>query len=255
MADLFDVLETPTPSLDIGIIFGETQHPIEQHPSGQGYVIKVPHGELVYIPKFIEKRIADRTLDVLFANPQYDWKTTDWHQIQDVDQIAWENIHWKQDRIKMYGKEHGLPRLSAWYGDTGKSYKYSGILLQPHPWNKPLNWLREQLAQISAVPFNSVLLNWYRDGQDYISWHTDAERELGRNPTIASLNFGETRRFLLRRNDDQNDKIEIPLGHGDLLIMQGELQHYWQHSVPKQAKVKSSRLNMTFRYITGDDLS
>ena len=149
----------------------------------------------------------------------------------------------------MYGKSHTLPRISAWYGDTGKAYKYSGILLHPNPWNSALLWMKQQLATVCDTPFNSVLLNWYRSGQDYISWHTDAEKELGLNPTIASLNFGESRRFLLRRNDDHEDKIEIRLAHGDLLIMYGELQHFWQHSVPKQAKIKDGRLNMTFRHI------
>ena len=97
-----------------------------------------------------------------------------------------------------------------------------------------------------------MLLNWYRSGDDHISWHTDAEPELGKNPMIASINFGETRRFLLRRSDDHQQKIEIPLKHGSLLVMSGALQHHWQHSVPKQAKVKNSRLNLTFRVITSD---
>ncbi|MGP5663045.1 alpha-ketoglutarate-dependent dioxygenase AlkB family protein, partial [Psychrobacter celer] len=97
--------------------------------------------------------------------------------------------------------------------------------------------------------FNSVLLNWYRSGEDHISWHTDAEPELGKDPMIASINFGESRRFLLRLQDDHKCKIEIPLHHGSVLVMAGALQHHWQHSVPKQKKVKGSRVNMTFRTI------
>jgi alkylated DNA repair dioxygenase AlkB len=81
-------------------------------------------------------------------------------------------------------------------------------------------------------------MNWYRDGDDYINWHTDAEKELGKNPVIGSVNFGATRRFLIRRIDDKKEKVELPLKHGTLLVMKGELQHYWQHSVPKEKKVQ-----------------
>ncbi len=229
--------------------FGSKQYPSTTPAFGRGFEIVVPYGKLIYIPQFIEKKVADRTLAVFFDNDQYNWQETNWHDIQDVNNLNWKYIQWHQDTVKFYGKEHELPRISAWYGDTGKAYKYSGILLHPKPWNPALTWMREQLSHVCDTAFNSVLLNWYRSGQDYISWHTDAEPELGKNPTIASLNFGETRRFLLRQNDDHEDKIEIALGHGDLLIMQGELQHYWQHSVPKQTKIKSGRLNMTFRSI------
>ena len=97
--------------------------------------------------------------------------------------------------------------------------------------------------------FNSVLLNWYRSGDDHISWHTDAEPELGESPLIASVNFGASRRFLLRRREDRSVKLEIPLQHGSVLVMAGALQHHWQHSVPKQKKVKDSRVNLTFRMI------
>lgn len=242
MNDLFSLVQdTPT--------FGTKQYVSTKTPCGRGYDIDVPNGTLRYIPRFIEKKIADRTLAVFFENDQYDWNDTNWHQIDNIDQLDWKNIQWQQDTIKMYGKSYTLPRVSAWYGDTGKAYKYSGILLHPKPWNPALLWLKAQIATVCSTEFNSVLLNWYRSGQDHISWHTDAEKELGQNPTIASLNFGETRRFILRRHDDHEDKIEIQLGHGDLLIMDGALQHYWQHSVPKQSKITKGRLNMTFRKI------
>ena len=101
---------------------------------------------------------------------------------------------------------------------------------------------------MSKVRFNSVLLNRYRSGNDSISWHTDAEKELGQNPVIASVNFGETRKFQLRHIETK-EKIEIELTHGSLLIMQGELQHFWQHQVPKTAKKVNERINLTFRVI------
>ena len=92
-------------------------------------------------------------------------------------------------------------------------------------------------------------VNWYRNGEDYMNWHADDEKELGQNPTIASVNFGETRDFILRNNHDENLKIKIPLSHGTLLIMKGELQHFWKHAVPKRMNIKNSRFNLTFRVI------
>ena len=149
----------------------------------------------------------------------------------------------------MYGKEIYLPRYSAWYGDDDAPYTYSGLTLQPNKWNKGLLFLKNEIEKAASVNFNSVLMNWYRDGEDYLNWHTDAEKELGKNPVIASLNFGETRRFVIRRNDNKKEKLEFALKHGTLLIMRGELQHFWQHSVPKQKSVKTNRINLTFRII------
>ena len=222
---------------------------VEAHPCGYGHIITVPDGKLWYAPEFFEQRISDRAMQVLLANDNFDWQTTDWHTVDNVNNINWHHIAWQQDIIRMYGKMLPLPRLSVWYGDSDCLYSYSGILLQPKTWNPILSWFREQLQQASGYRFNSVLLNWYRTGDDYISWHADAEPELGQNPVIASINFGASRRFLLRRRDDMACKIELPLHHGSLLLMSGALQHHWQHSVPKQAKVKQSRINMTFRQI------
>lgn len=241
MTDLFSSIQPKT--------FGTAAYPSTTPTFGRGYEIDLLHGKIIYIPAFIEKKIADRTLQVLFENNEYDWHNTNWHDVEDVENVGWKSIQWQQDTVKMYGKTHSLPRVSAWYGDTGKSYKYSGILLHPKAWTPALLWLKEQLNQVCSDEFNSVLLNWYRSGQDHISWHTDAEKELGKNPTIASLNFGEARRFLLREKDNPTNKLEFSLGHGDLLIMQGALQHHWQHSIPKQAKIQKGRLNMTFRKI------
>jgi alkylated DNA repair dioxygenase AlkB len=242
MLDLFSAGDTPD------LCFAG-RYPMRAHPSGCGHIITLPDGELYYAPHFITPKVADRTMNVLLANDRYDWQSTDWHQVHDLDQVNWQHIRWQHDVIKMYGKAIPLPRLSAWHGDDDRPYTYSGIALQPAPWNPALDWLRDQLEHTCQVRFNSVLLNWYRSGDDHISWHTDAEPELGTNPVIASLNFGATRRFLLRRRDDHQHKIELPLSHGSLLVMSGALQHHWQHSVPKEKKVKDNRLNLTFRVI------
>lgn len=157
-------------------------------------------------------------------------------------------IEWKQESMNMYGKELKFPRLTAWYGDSDKPYSFSGITLNPNPWNKELSWIKEQIEPESGVEFNSVLLNLYRDGNDSISWHTDAEKELGKNPVIASVNFGDTRTFQLKHMKT-NEKISIELTHGSLLVMKGELQHYWKHQVPKTKQKKNPRINLTFRVI------
>ena len=148
----------------------------------------------------------------------------------------------------MYGKVLKFPRLTAWYGDNDKPYSFSGITLQPNPWNEELKEIKRQIEPLCNAVFNSVLLNLYRDGKDSISWHTDAEKELGKNPKIASVNFGAEREFQLKHRTT-GEKEMIVLQHGSLLIMQGELQHYWLHQVPKRKNIERPRINLTFRKI------
>src|SRR5690606_7620397 len=125
---------------------------------------------------------------------------------------------------------------------------FSGITLQPHPWNELLLKIKNKIEPLCGVSFNSVLLNRYRDGNDSISWHTDAEKELGKNPVIASVNFGEERVFQLKHMET-SERIDILLKHGSLLVMMGELQHFWKHQVPKSKKPMKERINLTFRVI------
>ena len=215
------------------------------------FFIKIPNGELIFSECFFNKKISDRCLEYFQENSDFDWKVADWSKISEDDfrKINFNNIKWEQDEIKLYGKVMPLPRLTSWYGDQGKFYIYSGIKLQPNKWNKGLSYIKKELERISCTQFNSVLLNWYRDGNDYLNWHSDDESELGDSPIIASINFGETRDFLIRRSDNPAKKITIPLKHGTLLIMRGEIQQYWQHSIPKRKRVKKSRFNLTFRYV------
>ena len=158
------------------------------------------------------------------------------------------NIDWKQESMNMYGKQLNFPRLTAWYGDSDKPYSFSGITLSPQPWNEELLEIKNKIEPKASVNFNSVLLNRYRNGSDSISWHTDAEKELGKNPLIASVSFGATRKFQLRHILTK-EKIEIELTHGSLLIMQGELQHFWQHQIPKTTQNITERISLTFRHI------
>ncbi len=215
-----------------------------------GFDICVPNGELFYAEQFFNQKISDRTVEYFLENDTNDWQSVDWHDYvgERLPKVKFKNISWQHDKLNMFGKDVYLPRYSAWYGDSDKPYTYSGLTLQPKPWNKGLLYIKQHIEQATNTYFNSVLLNWYRDGEDNIGWHTDAETELGKNPVIASVNFGETRDFFIRTND-KSQKIKIPLKHGTLLIMKGALQHFWEHSVPKRKKVKGARFNLTFRSI------
>lgn len=160
------------------------------------------------------------------------------------------SINWRQDKMKIFGKEVDLPRLTAWYGDENKFYKYSGITMNPEPWTPTLFSIKQKIEEVVEVEFNSVLLNHYRHGKDYVSWHSDNETELGQNPIIASVSLGETRRFQLRHKSEKYlDKVEINLTNGCLLLMKGATQHFWQHQIPKTSKQLKERINLTFRFI------
>lgn len=160
------------------------------------------------------------------------------------------SINWRQDKMKMFGKEVDLPRLTAWYGNENKFYKYSGIIMNPEPWIPTLFSIKHKIEEVVQVEFNSVLLNYYRHGKDYVSWHSDNEKELGQNPIIASVSLGETRPFQLRHKSKKDlDKIEINLSNGSLLLMKGVTQNFWQHQIPKTSKQLKGRINLTFRFI------
>jgi len=189
-------------------------------------VIELQNGKLQFYETFFEKIESDK----LF----YDLIST---------------INWHQDKMVIFGKEVYLPRLSAWYGDEQNAYKYSGISLSPLPWSSVLLDIKNKIDAVSGVKFNSVLLNRYRNGNDSISWHSDDEPELGKNPVIGSVNFGATRRFMLKHKFDKSLKYEVLLKHGSFLLMSGELQHYWLHQVPKTSQKIGERVNLTFRII------
>ena len=158
------------------------------------------------------------------------------------------DINWVQEEISFYGKTHNLPRLTAWYGDSDKQYTYSGITVNALPWSSLLLDIKEKIESVSNIAFNSVLLNFYRDGKDSVSWHSDDEKELGENPIIGSVSFGEIRPFQLKHKF-LDEKIKIELNHGSFLLMKGETQHSWVHQIPKTKKQIKERINLTFRII------
>ena len=161
-----------------------------------------------------------------------------------------EEIPWKQEHIKLFGKTHPTPRLTAWHGDTHCVYKYSGVVNQPFPWTPSLITIKTRIESLSnGATFNCVLLNFYRDGSDKMGWHSDDEKELGPNPSIASVSFGATRRFDFKHKTEANNKFSIHLESGSLLLMQGDMQHHWLHQIPAQKRIQEPRINLTFRYI------
>ena len=186
---------------------------------------KIDDGAFLHVQEFITKQESDIYFTVL------------------KDKIAWQ-----QEKMKMYGKELPFPRLTAWYGDAGRTYSFSGLTLKPKPWTDSLRELKNRVEVKTDATFNSVLLNRYRDGNDSISWHQDDEKDLGKDPVIASLNFGATRRFQLRHLQSK-EKINIDLKHGSLFVMLGKLNHHWQYQIPKTKKAVGERINLTFRHI------
>lgn len=163
-----------------------------------------------------------------------------------------DQTDWRQETITLWGKAYLQPRLSAWYGDEGRGYAYSGVVLQPLPWTDTLSRIKADIEQATSCRFNSVLLNLYRNEGDSVGWHSDAEPELGKNPVIASLSLGETRSFRLRHRKRKDLKpLALDLDDGCLLLMAGATQHYWQHCVPKESGTRDARINLTFRSILG----
>ena len=158
-------------------------------------------------------------------------------------------IAWEQHYVRLFGRSVASPRRSCWIGDAGASYRYSGTRFEPRPWPQAVMPLRLALQRECAAPFNSVLANWYRDGNESMGWHADDETELGPRPLIASLSLGATRRFMMRRKSDHRDRRELWLAHGDLLLMRDDSQQVWQHALPKAPGSAGDRINLTFRQI------
>ncbi|MCZ8156698.1 MAG: alpha-ketoglutarate-dependent dioxygenase AlkB [Leptospira sp.] len=156
------------------------------------------------------------------------------------------NIPWENDEAIIFGKHIITKRMVSWYGDENFSYQYSGTTKKALLWNQTLLKLKKIVEQISNDSFNSCLLNLYHDGSEGMSWHSDNEASLGKNTTIASVSFGAERRFCFRHKQSKKN-VELLLENGSLLLMKGETQTNWLHSLPKSAKIRSPRINLTFR--------
>ncbi len=181
--------------------------------------------QLVLVPGFFAKQAADFFYSQLISS-----------------------LSWKQEKITVVGKKVMVPRLVSWYGEEQAVYSYSGVTHHPLPWNETLLEINQRIQTFSNFSFNSVLANLYRNGSDSMGWHADKEKELGKDPAIASLSLGDNRLFKIRHNKT-GEMINIDLQHGDLLLMSGTLQNHWRHSVPKTKLEKKPRINLTFRKI------
>ncbi len=164
-------------------------------------------------------------------------------------EILKNEITWNQDFISMYGKTIPLPRLTAFYGDEKIEYTYSKIKNQAYNWSPTLLKIKDQIEKECQETFNCVLINFYRDGKDHMSYHADNESSLGQNPTIASVSFGEPRIMQFRHLQRLYPDFKIKLESHSLLLMKNELQHNWLHKINPSAKITDGRINLTFRKI------
>lgn len=161
-----------------------------------------------------------------------------------------DDVKWRQDSVRIYGKVMPQPRLIAWYGDPGKKYDYSGISLMPLPWSDLLREIKRRVEDCTEERFNSVFLNLYRDHNDSMGFHSDDEHELGPEPSIASVTFGATRTFVMKHKKNADlPSMKIPLEAGSVLLMKGATQRFWKHGILKQTRPCGPRVNLTFRTI------
>jgi alkylated DNA repair dioxygenase AlkB len=159
-----------------------------------------------------------------------------------------DETDWIQPQIRMFGKWVDQPRLMSWQAVDDLKYSYSGITLNPRPFSSVVSQIASKIQQKTGVSFNSVLINYYRNGQDSMGWHADDEPELGADPIIASVSLGEARDFLLRHNTRKELNLKLPLPSGSLLLMGKGIQKNWKHALPKR-KHAGPRINLTFRKI------
>jgi alkylated DNA repair dioxygenase AlkB len=188
--------------------------------------LNLPDAEFIYYPNFFSKEKADFLFDNLL-----------------------NETPWQHDEITIFGKKIAQPRLTCLYGNDGKSYGYSTIVMHPHPFNSTLTFIKEEIENATNEYFTTVLLNLYRNEKDSNGWHADNEKELGRDPIIASLSLGEERVFQIKNNTNKEVKQSIILQHGSLLLMKNGAQIHYKHQIPKASKFKNPRINLTFRKI------
>ncbi len=182
-------------------------------------------GSAFLVPDFLSSGIADEMFTKLLTT------------------TAWENTS-----LIMFGKKVAEPRQSTWHACPELTYTYSGSQHIPQPWTDTLISLRTLCEIHIGTTFNGLLINHYRDGHDYVGWHADNELCNGPEPTIASISLGAERRFDFRHRDT-NKIVSTNLPHGSLLVMSGLSQQRWVHRLPKQLRIHTPRINLTFRLV------
>ncbi len=184
----------------------------------------LPNAELIYVPNFFNYQESDNYFKIIK-----------------------DQTNWQQDDITVFGKTYKQPRLTALYCETNQTYSYSNITMHPEAFTSNLLDIKSKVEKFSDEKFNTLLINLYRDGNDSNGWHADNEKELGKNPVIASVSFGEERPFHFKHRRLKNERHKLNLEHGSLLLMKGEMQHYWLHQIAKTKKKIEPRINLTFR--------
>lgn len=167
----------------------------------------------------------------------------------EILEILTKKLPLKQETLNFGGKDINMPRLVSWHGDEKAEYTYSRKKFKPNPWTKELLDIRDKLMQDFDFLFNSVLINFYRDGTDSIGWHSDSEDDLEEDYAIASVSLGASRDFILKKKADTKCKLIFPLGEGDLFIMGGKTQTNWMHGINKTTKKIGPRMNLTYRTV------
>lgn len=187
---------------------------------------ELPDAQLRYYQNFLSSEVADHYYEALL-----------------------KNIPWQQDNVKVFGEVYAQPRLTSLHSNSLDTYTYSGLTLKPHQMIPELLELLYQIQRICNHDFNCVLLNLYRDGADSNGWHADNEKELGKQPQIASFSLGASRFFHFKHRRIKEEKYKMELHHGSLLLMEGAMQEHWLHQIPKTKKLMQPRINLTFRKI------
>ncbi|MBV8775735.1 MAG: alpha-ketoglutarate-dependent dioxygenase AlkB [Alphaproteobacteria bacterium] len=188
--------------------------------------VAIPNADVFYLPRLELRRSDAELLRRLVAE-----------------------VPWRAETVMMWGRPIRQPRLTAWFGDPGSDYTYSGLQLAPIPWTALLRDIKTRVEEATGWSFNSVLVNYYRDHRDSIGYHSDDEPELGERPRIASLSLGAARTFVMKPKTSAADPVRLRLGSGSLLLMAGETQKHWRHGVPKENQACGPRINLTFRTI------
>jgi alkylated DNA repair dioxygenase AlkB len=182
----------------------------------QPTVLVGDRGDVTFVPEFLDRGTADALVAELSADTQ-----------------------WRADSRMMYGKRVLVPRQTASRGAKA-----------PQPWTATLDLVRAMVERHTRTTYDYCFLNRYRDGRDAVAWHGDRDGERDARLVVASLSLGATRAFQLRPKKESGlryDPITVEVAHGDLVVMGGDTQLYWEHRVPRDPRVAGERINVTFR--------
>ncbi len=195
------------------------------------------------------KLFPDPFPEILDATVSYEASFYAFAKAENLKTSLLEETPWRQNKIQLFGKVHQEPRLTQLYGDANIAYGYSGINFKALPWTETLKQIKIDVEKAAGTTFNICLINQYRTGQDSNGWHADNEKELGRNPVIASISLGQERFFHLKHNINPAWRFKFLLENGSLLLMKDQTQHTYKHQIAKTKKQIDLRINLTFRKV------